>query len=103
MDSAFVTLVVRVVPCGEAGAYYNAAEISDFQDENGDDPLFDDIDSDPDSDPDNDGEVVDDDISSIPPVDEDDHDIDEIMIYDLALRKTADDLGPFLPARRCSV
>jgi len=66
--------------------YLNISEISDFSDENGDEPLTEDIDSTPDSDPNNDGDPNDDAVDN--PMEEDDHDIENIEICDLALINT---------------
>ncbi len=66
--------------------YLNIAEISDFADENGDEPMTDDIDSTPDSNPNNDEDPVDDAVEDS--MEEDDHDIEDIEICDLALINT---------------
>ena len=88
-ESIFLT----IDPCGTPGAWYNEGEISEATDEDGD--PAEDIDSTPDTDPDNDGDPVDDAIDN--PNDEDDNDPEEIPIFDLALRKSIDDRGPYLP------
>jgi len=72
----------------------NVAEISEADDD--DDPDNDpptDVDSTPDSDPDNDP-IVDDEIDDDGSVDEDDHDIAAIPVFDLALRKTVNSFDP---------
>ena len=91
--STTVPIFLTIQFCDEAGAWTNQGEISDTEDENGD-PI-DDIDSDPDSDPNNDGDPVDD--ATDDPNDEDDSDPETIEIFDLALRKTIQDRGPYAP------
>jgi uncharacterized repeat protein (TIGR01451 family) len=63
--SASTTVMINLTlqPCITVGAYDNIAEISDFDDENGNDPTGGDIDSNPDMNPDNDGVFIDDDVN----------------------------------------
>ena len=105
--STTVDLVLRVQPCADADAWTNIAEISSFTDEDGN-PV-DDIDSTPDGDPTNDGggvpggdtdDEVDGDGTGTPgddtvDGDEDDADPEMIEIFDLALIKTVDNVGPY--------
>jgi len=89
-----VPLIVRIVACSESAAWVNYSEITGGNDEFG--MTGNDLDSDPDSIDDNDGPVEDNDIDGTNS-DEDDHDLEEIQIYDLALQKVIDDRGPYLP------
>ena len=76
---------LKVIRCDNPAYdnYLNVSEISDFLDENGDEPLTEDIDSTPDSNPNNDGDPNDNAVDD--PMDQDDHDIEDIEICDLAL------------------
>ncbi len=93
-STATVPLTVNIVPCDEAGAWTNAGEITEAYDELG--MIANDIDSDPDNDETNDGTPIDNNIDNSDG-DEDDHDIEMIEIYDLALQKIIDNRGPYLP------
>ncbi|HRQ28439.1 MAG TPA: SdrD B-like domain-containing protein [Saprospiraceae bacterium] len=103
-------LVVRVVECYEdvANAWTNIVEIEGGTNNDTGEP-GDDFDSTPDDDPDNDeggeaGTDTDDEINGDPnnpdnpnaPQDEDDHDPHRIQVFDLALKKTVDDRGPYM-------
>ncbi len=91
-DSIALNLAVELVPCYEEDAYYNIAEIYDFEDTEGDHPL--DLDSTPDDDP-LDDDLINDEIYSLD--DEDDHDIEVIEIFDLAIKKVFSGFdGPFV-------
>ncbi len=97
-EFAMLTLYLRVIPCDDDGAWTNYSEISDSEDDEGE--PWDDIDSDSDNDPDNDtggepGGPHDDSFDGDGTNDEDDHDPAEIPIFDLALIKTVDDIGPY--------
>ncbi|NNE27106.1 MAG: DUF11 domain-containing protein, partial [Saprospiraceae bacterium] len=83
-QSAMIELLAVVTKCANPSPlnYYNIAEITDFKDDEGNDPTTDDIDSTPDDNPGDDA-VVDDQLND--PNDEDDHDIEDIEICDLAL------------------
>jgi len=97
-DSLEVKLSLILKICYEPDAWKNISEIESFDDENGDDRTDDDIDSDADNDPDNDGDVVDDEIDN-GGGDEDDNDPEEPEIFDLALIKTIDNIGPYTPGQ----
>jgi len=103
-------LVVRVVECYEdvENAWTNIVEIEGGTNNDTGEP-GDDFDSTPDDDPDNDeggeaGTDTDDEINGDPnnpdnpnaPQDEDDHDPHRIQVFDLALKKTVDDRGPYM-------
>ncbi|MBT8189179.1 MAG: HYR domain-containing protein, partial [Bacteroidia bacterium] len=84
--SISVQITLEARPCYHQGGWMNIAEIISMEDFDGIDRSDDDIDSDPDDDPDND-EIVDDILDNLDG-DEDDHDIESIEIFDLALFKT---------------
>jgi uncharacterized repeat protein (TIGR01451 family) len=92
-ESVDLELKVRVRRCNTPAYdnYYNVAEISDFDDEDGNEPTTDDIDSTPDSDPSNDGNPIDNAITD--PMDEDDHDPENIEICDVALINTISEIS----------
>ncbi len=100
--SQVIPLQLRVAPCTDPSAFTNYAEISQADDTN---PLTlglpDDVDSTPDSDLTNDvggtpnDAAEDNNISDDGTVDEDDHDPEELPIFDLALRKTIANSGPY--------
>ncbi|MBK7343138.1 MAG: DUF11 domain-containing protein [Saprospiraceae bacterium] len=87
-----IGIVLRVTAAANATNLVNGAEIIGAKDPNGDQRADDDRDSQPDEDPGNDA-LVDDEILQTPPVDEDDHDVEGIPVFDLALRKVADFTG----------
>ena len=97
-DSLEVKFSLILKACTDPDAWKNISEIESFDDENGDDRTDDDIDSDGDDDPDNDGDVVDDEIDN-GGGDEDDNDPAEPEIFDLALIKTIDNIGPYTPGQ----
>ena len=92
--AAIVPIMLTVQSCGDTDAWVNLSEITAANDDFG--QPGNDLDSDPDSDPPNDGPVDDDNIESTNG-DEDDHDLEVIEIFDLALTKTIDDRGPYVP------
>ena len=73
--------VILMMTEGDSEAFTNIGEISMAQDTTGMDG--EDVDSDPDDDHDND------------PEEEDDHDHETLQVFDLALKKTTSDTGPF--------
>ena len=79
-ETTTIDILLHIKPDVLAGVYINNAEITGADDEN--DMPADDIDSDPDTDPDND-DLVDNEINEVPPVDEDDHDIEPIDVCDI--------------------
>ena len=91
-----ISMFLELQQCNDspADAWTNISEISDAKDDNGD-PV-DDFDGDFDDDP-HDDPVENDEKDKIPPDDEDNHDPEKPVIFDLALRKTADDRGPYAP------
>ncbi|HLO55671.1 MAG TPA: SdrD B-like domain-containing protein, partial [Saprospiraceae bacterium] len=110
--SAQIKLDNRVIPCytnvGKAWTNYSEIESADDTDPNTPTPPTD-IDSTPDGNNENDpgGEPntpEDDEINGDPnnpsnpdaPQDEDDHDPHQVQVFDLALRKTVDDRGPYM-------
>ncbi len=108
-EEVSVTIQLKVIAAGdEAADYINRAEIKSAKDENNDDRTNDDKDSTPDSDPANDaGGLVDspaDDAvdgngtgtvgGSDPSTDEDDADPENVLVFDLALRKTTTSTNP---------
>jgi uncharacterized repeat protein (TIGR01451 family) len=100
--SQLLPLELTLVPCTNTGAFTNFAEISQADDTN---PLTTgpplDVDSTPDSDLTNDvggtpnDPAEDNNISDDGTIDEDDHDPEELPIFDLALRKTIANVGPY--------
>lgn len=88
-QSATVILKLKVTACNKTGAYLNFAEITSVKDDKGKDRSSDDADSSPDDDPDNDGDPIDDAIED--PYDEDDHDLNLIEVWDIALKKVVID------------
>ena len=100
--SEVLQLELTLVPCSSPGAFTNYAEISQADDTN---PLTTglpvDVDSTPDSDLTNDvggtpnDPAEDNNISDDGTIDEDDHDPEELPIFDLALRKTIANAGPY--------
>jgi uncharacterized repeat protein (TIGR01451 family) len=97
-DSIEVKFSLILKACTDPDAWKNISEIESFDDDNGDDRTDDDIDSNGDGDPDNDGDVVDDEIDNNGG-DEDDNDPAEPEIFDLALIKTIDNVGPYTPGQ----
>ncbi len=105
-DSISVEVVLTVGPFMVLEDYINYAEISSFEDLEGNMPM--DFDSTPDQDPDNDpgaefntdsdDHILDDgqDLDGDGIRDEDDHDLEAILIFDLALKKTTDHVDPVL-------
>ena len=85
-NSTVVPITLTVTPSAAAGNLTNTAEISDFEDVNGDHPI--DTDSTPDDDPTNDG-PADDDTTDNSNGDEDDSDpaTVPVAVFDLALTK----------------
>ena len=92
--SAIVPIVLTVQACSDTDAWVNLSEITAANDDFG--QPGNDLDSDPDSDPSNDGAVDDNNVDSTNG-DEDDHDLEVIDIFDLALTKSIDDRGPYVP------
>ena len=98
--STTVDIVLQIVPCytDEAGAWTNVTEITGSESDDPDEPA-DDIDSTEDDIPDNDGPFTDNETDGDPndPTnpDQDDSDPETIEIFDLALDKTIDDIGPY--------
>jgi uncharacterized repeat protein (TIGR01451 family) len=98
----FITLVPQaIVPGNNATttSWLNKAEISSFEDQNGNDITSDDVDSDGDNDPNNDP-TIDNEVNGDPndptnPNDEDDHDEEFIEIFDLAVRKSLVTATPY--------
>lgn len=98
----FITLVPQAIVPGNnatATSWLNRAEISSFEDQDGNDITGDDVDSDGDDNPNNDP-TIDDEIAGDPndptnPNDEDDHDEEFIEVFDLALRKTLVTPAPY--------
>jgi len=86
-DSTDFGLLLEVTPDAENGNLTATAEIESAQDMSGNVFTTEDIDSDYDTDPANDL-LVDDEIHSCGIIDEDDHDIAVVELFDLALRKT---------------
>ena len=93
-ESAIVPLVLTLQACADSGAWTNLSEITAANDDFG--QPGDDLDSNADSDPNNDGPVEDNDIDGTNG-DEDDHDVETIDIFDLAMTKTIDNRGPYVP------
>lgn len=83
MTTKDIQLVVQRCDEPAYDNYMNISEISDFHDENGEEPMTEDIDSTPNDDPSDDGTPNDDAVED--PMEEDDHDIEDIEICDLAL------------------
>lgn len=81
-----IGIVLRVTGAANVDKLVNGAEIIGAKDPNGDQRADDDRDSTPDQDPMND-DLVDDEVLQKPPVDEDDHDVEGVPVFDLALRK----------------
>ena len=84
--SISVQIKLEIRPCNNPDGWGNIVEITGMSDFIGTDRSYDDIDSDPDEDPYNDV-IVDNDIDNLDG-DEDDHDIEVIDVFDLALYKT---------------
>ncbi len=93
-----IGIVLRLDNKEELGALYNVAELTYFEDENGDDRTDDDRDSVADTIPNND-DIVDNEVDETPPTDEDDQDTAQIQVdgYDLAARKVITSIEPFYP------
>ena len=87
-----IGIVLRVTGAANSTNLVNGAEIIGAQDPNGEERADDDRDSQPDENPSND-DLVDDEVLQKPPVDEDDHDVEGVPVFDLALRKTPDFTG----------
>ncbi|MEZ5030635.1 MAG: gliding motility-associated C-terminal domain-containing protein [Saprospiraceae bacterium] len=87
-----IGIVLRVTGAATAENLVNGAEIIGAQDPNGEERADDDRDSTPDENPAND-DLVDDEVLQKPPVDEDDHDVEGVPVFDLALRKLPDFTG----------
>lgn len=81
-----IGIVLRVTGAANVDNLVNGAEIIGAKDPNGVQRADDDRDSEPDQDPGNDA-LVDDEVLQKPPVDEDDHDVEGVPVFDLALRK----------------
>lgn len=81
-----IGIVLRVTGAANVDNLVNGAEIIGAKDPNGEQRADDDRDSQPDQDPNND-DLVDDEVLQKPPVDEDDHDVEGVPVFDLALRK----------------
>ncbi len=100
-DSSVVNIQLILLPnAGGIDDYTNIAEISSSEDDMGNDTSGDDIDSTPDTDPTNDpgGEPngdSDDQVDGNGTDDEDDNDPATIEVFDLALKKTTNNVGPF--------
>ena len=89
-DSRSIHIRLKLQECNASNAFVNHAEISSAKESDG--SPSNDVDSTPDDNPNNDL-LIDDEINSAN--DEDDHDIASVSLYDIALRKTITNDGPF--------
>ncbi len=95
-SSVIVSIDLQIFACNQDDPWLNIAEVESFTDMDGRDITINDIDSNGDDDPDND-EVKDDEYNEDGRNggDEDDHDPENIDIFDLALIKTIQTEGPY--------
>ncbi|NNL91310.1 MAG: HYR domain-containing protein, partial [Saprospiraceae bacterium] len=88
-SSEFINIKLELSACDFENAWRNAVEINAFTDLEGNDQTHKDSDSEPDRDPNNDL-TIDDEVGLSYGEDDDDHDIEEIEVFDLAMVKILD-------------
>ncbi|RMD73876.1 MAG: DUF11 domain-containing protein, partial [Bacteroidetes bacterium] len=92
-ESASIGIVLRVTPDATPDNVINGGELIAAEDGSGTERIDDDRDSEADEIADNDV-WIDDEIDLTPPADEDDHDVEGVPVFDLALRKTTAQVEP---------